>query len=42
VRRFLTSRVPAATPRGPTISCHGRPIKSIVANLAPGDSSRSS
>ena len=34
--RLLISTSPAATPRGPTITCHGRPIRSAVANLPPG------
>ena len=33
--RFLTSNVPAATPFGPITTCHGTPIRSAVANLAP-------
>ena len=33
--RFLISTSPAATPRGPTMTCHGRPIRSAVANLPP-------
>src|SRR5262249_19447386 len=41
-RRCFHSIVPAPRPRGPIISWSGRPIKSIAANLAPGDSSRSS
>ncbi len=41
-RRSLTSTVPAATPRGPTMICSGKPIRSIVANLTPCNSSRSS
>src|SRR5690606_24734439 len=36
VARFFTSTSPAATPRGPTITCQGRPMRSAVANLAPG------
>src|SRR5207248_5163877 len=42
VARFLSSTEPVAMPRGPTISCHGRPIRSIDASLAPPRSSRSS
>ena len=40
--RRLSSTVPAAIPRGPTISCQGKPIISIVASFAPPRSSRSS
>ena len=40
--RRLTSTVPAATPLGPTTTCHGTPIRSAVANFAPPRSSRSS
>ena len=42
VLRFFISTWPLAAPRGPTTSCHGRPIRSISANLAPARSSRSS
>src|SRR3954453_8118783 len=42
LRRCFHSILPAASPRGPMISWSGRPIRSIAANLAPGDSSRSS
>ena len=42
VRRFLSSTVPAASPRGPRISCHGRPMRSIEPSLTPPRSSRSS
>src|SRR5579883_594141 len=42
VLRSLSSTTPWARPRGPTVSCQGRPIRSMVANFAPGDSSRSS
>ena len=42
VRRSLSSATPAATPRGPMISCHGRPIRSIEPSLTPPRSSRSS
>src|SRR5690606_12335949 len=35
VARFFNSTSPAATPRGPTITCHGRPIRSALANFAP-------
>ena len=31
--RFFTSTLPSARLRGPTITCHGRPIRSAVANL---------
>ena len=41
-RRFLCSTAPALRPRGPITIWSGIPIKSIAANLAPGDSSRSS
>ena len=40
-RRF-SSTVPALRPRGPMVSCHGRPIRSMSANFAPARSSRSS
>ena len=42
VARRLSSTVPAAIPRGPTMTCHGRPIRSIEPNLTPPRSSRSS
>ena len=34
--RFLTSNVPAARPFGPITTCQGTPIRSAVANFAPG------
>src|SRR5260221_5433367 len=42
VALFLSSTVPLARPRGPRTSCQGKPMRSMVANLAPADSSRSS
>ena len=42
VARFLTSTWPSFSPRGPTISCHGRPIRSMPANLPPARLSVSS
>ena len=36
VLRFLISASPAAAPRGPMMTCQGRPIRSAVANLPPG------
>ena len=42
VSRFLSSTVPAATPRGPTMICHGSPMRSMDASFAPPRSSRSS
>src|SRR5665213_1940813 len=42
VLRFFISTMPFSKPRGPITICHGRPIKSMPENLAPGDSSRSS
>ena len=36
VRRFLSSITPSLRPRGLTTACHGRPIRSIAANLAIG------
>ena len=39
--RFLISKVPAARPFGPITTCQGTPIRSAVANLEPGRSSRS-
>ena len=42
VRRFFTSATPSLRPRGPMMSCVGRPIRSISLNLAPGRSSVSS
>src|SRR5689334_9320369 len=38
VARRLSSTVPLARPRGPTTSCHGKPIRSIVENLTPARS----
>ena len=32
----MTSTLPSASPRGPTSTCQGTPIRSAVANLAPG------
>ena len=40
--RFLTSTFPSASPFGPTNICQGMPIRSAVANFAPGRWSRSS
>ena len=40
--RALSSTTPDFRPRGSMISCQGKPIKSISANLVPADSSRSS
>src|SRR4029453_10410047 len=40
--RRLSSTVPAAIPRGPTITCQGSPIRSMVAMFPPPRSSRSS
>ena len=42
VARRFSSTFPAAAPRGPTMICHGCPIRSASANLAPARSSRSS
>ena len=42
VRRFFTSAMPSFSPRGPMITCQGNPIRSMVANLAPGRASVSS
>ena len=42
VLRSLTSISPLLRPFGPTISWNGRPIRSMVANLAPARSSVSS
>ncbi len=42
VLRRLSSSLPSAKLFGPTITCQGRPIKSALANFAPGRSSRSS
>ena len=42
VARRFSSTVPAAAPRGPTMSCHGCPIRSASANFTPARSSRSS
>ena len=42
VRRLVSSTVPPLRPRGPTVIRQGRPIRSMVANLAPARSSRSS
>src|SRR6185436_12490367 len=42
VLRFLSSTMPLATPLGPTITCQGRPIRSMSANFTPARSSRSS
>ena len=42
VARRFSSTLPAAAPRGPTMICHGCPIRSASANLAPARSSRSS
>ena len=39
--RFFSSIWPVARPFGPTRTCHGIPIRSAVANFAPGRSSRS-
>ena len=38
----FNSTTPSARPLGPTTSCHGRPIRSAVANFAPGRASVSS
>ena len=35
VLRFLTSAMPSFRPRGPMITCQGRPIRSMAANLPP-------
>src|SRR5262249_34499221 len=40
--RCLSSTTPLASPRGPTTSCHGNPIRSIVENLTPARSGVSS
>ena len=40
--RRLSSTLPSARPFGPTSTCQGNPIRSAVANLAPGRWSRSS
>ena len=40
--RFLNSTTPFFTPRGPTTTCQGIPIRSMSANFAPARSSRSS
>src|SRR5437868_13668263 len=42
VERRFNSTVPAAMPRGPTMTCQGRPIRSIEPSLTPPRSSRSS
>src|SRR5690606_17160495 len=42
VARRFSSTTPCLTPRGPITACQGSPIRSIVANLAPALSSRSS
>src|SRR5690606_17206046 len=42
VARRFSSTSPAASPFGPTTSCHGSPIRSIVANFAPALASTSS
>ena len=42
VARRLISTSPRSTPFGPTITCQGRPIRSIVANFAPARWSTSS
>src|SRR5689334_20537851 len=42
VERRFNSTVPAATPRGPTITCQGSPIRSIEPSFTPPRSSRSS
>ena len=42
VPRRFTSATPSLNPLGPTITCQGRPIRSITVNLAPGRSSVSS
>src|SRR5438045_6683087 len=41
VERPFNSTVPAAIPRGPTITCQGRPMRSIDPSLTPPRSSRS-
>src|SRR3954447_15182891 len=42
VERRFNSTVPLAIPRGPMITCHGRPIRSIEPSFTPPRSSRSS
>src|SRR6185295_15824806 len=37
--RFLSSATPSLMPRGPIMTCQGKPMRSIVANFAPGRSS---
>ena len=42
VARHLSSTLPLSRPRGPTITCQGRPIRSMSANFTPARSERSS
>ena len=42
VARHLSSTLPLSRPRGPTITCQGRPIRSMSANFTPARSGRSS